>query len=463
MNSLASSIVSLYAFVSRPLVCARMYIPDMDISSFLDRRSMVPPTLPLDKSKFTLDTSGVAGVFGGDEAVSAMATVHVYENRQWLGWYNSPGSYQIAKRYGRLAKSRFFDGFFPGVHTDPATLFDLDGWKGPKFRAAHSGTIIEETGHLAALFVKECASLEGKLVEGRKTQSVGVTVADLSHVPPPQMHPKRLSVYSPIFASIPISVSVGTCAACAVFQDWYAFAMILLGMLTSGISCLVIGGGKFAFTHPEPAKGSPAGDGILTSDKEIVLLKGAEGAVNSITRGRFSLNFSSEPQYRNIGWCSVLLTIQFIAQLLLIPQASLFGQIMFVASLAVSWIYNSWLSSLDKEKIQREILLNNVLEKPILTKYLLGTRTTMVVFILLVLQAEEPSKILNELLPNDTKVWKQWKRTIVHRLVSKEKLEFAVSDWELDGFTLPEKSLLQTLYGDAQAAFGGYVQYVASK
>ena len=456
INSLTSSIVSLYTLVSRPLVCAHMYI--LDISSFLDRCSMLPATLPLNKSKFTLDTSGVAGLCG-DEAVSAMATVHVYENRRWLGWYNTPGSYHTAERYRRLAK---FDGFFPGVPTDPATLFDLDDWNGPKFRAAHSNTIIEETGHLAAPFVKECASLEGKLVEGRKTQPVGVTVADLSHVPPPQTDVKRLNAFSLAFASIPISVSVGTCATCGVFRDWYAFSMILLGILTSGISCLVIGDGKLTFTHPEPAKGSPAGDGILTSDTEIVLLKGAEGAVNCVTQGRFSLNFSSETQYRNIRWCPVLLTIQSIAQLLLIPQASLFGQIIFVVSLAVSWMYNSWLSSLAKG-IERDILLNNVLAKPVLTKHILGTRTTMVVFILLVLQIEEPSKILNELLPNDTKVWKQWKRTIVSRLVSREKLERANSDWELDGFTSDEKSLLETLYGDAQAAYTGYVQYTSSK
>ena len=438
-----------------------MYIPHL--SSILNRRSMVASTLPLDQSNFSLDTSGVAGVFGGDEAVSAMATVHVYENRRWLGWYNTPGSYQIAKRYGLLAKSRFFDGFFPGVHTDPATLFELDGRKGPKFRAAHSGTIIEESGHLAALLVKECASREGQVVEGRKTQAIGVTIAELNHVPAPQMHPRRINAYSPVFASIPIAVSVGTCVACGVFEDWYSFSLILLGILTNGISCLVIGSGKFVFTHPDPAKGSPPGDGILSSDKELVVLKGAEGAVNSITRGRFYLSFASEPQYNNIGWCSVLFTIQFIAQLLLIPQGSLFGQIMFVASLGVSWVYNSWLSSLDKEKIQRDILLNSVLEKPVLAKYTLGTRTTMVVFVLLVLQPEEPTEILNELLPNDTKVWRQWKESIVRRLLNKEKLEFGDADWELDGFNVQERSLLETLYGDAQAAYGGFVRYAASK
>ena len=439
-----------------------MYIPIID--SILGYHSMVPSTLPLDKSNFSLDTSGVAGVFGGDEAVSAMATVHVYENRRWLGWYNSPGSYQIAKRYGLLAKSRFFDDFFSDVHADPATLFELDGWKAPKFRAAHSGSVIDETGHLAALFMKECASINGEVVEGtrKETRPVGVTVAQLKHVPAPHIYPERINAYTPIVASIPISISIGTCLACGIFEDWYSFSLILLGIFTSGISCLVIGSGKFVFTHPYPAEGSPPGDGVLSSGKETVLLMGAEGAVNSITRGRFSLSFSTEHQYENIGWCSVLLTIQFIAQLLLIPQGSLFGQIMFVASLGVSWTYNSWLSSLDKEKIQWDILFNSVLGKPVLTKYTFGTRTTMVVFILLVLRPEEPTKILNELLPNDTKVWRQWKETIVQRLRMGERLEFADEDWVLEGFNRQERLLLETLYGDAQTADGRYVQYAAS-
>ncbi|KAF9232787.1 hypothetical protein BU15DRAFT_80831 [Melanogaster broomeanus] len=435
-----------------------MYIAD--VSRMLDIRSMVT-TAPLDGSRFTLDTSGVAGVFGGDEAVSAMAmaTIHVYEHRRWLGWYNSPGSYTIARRYGLLAKSHLFDGLFPGVRTNPATLFGFDGWKGPKFWAAHSGTIIEETSHPAALFMMRCASLRGKEVEGRTTQSVGVTIAKLTHVPDLKMVPKRISAYSPVLASIPISVSVGTCVACAVFSDWFSFLTILLGIFSGGISCLVIGSGTLTFTHPRPGDGCPPGDGILSSDDEVVLLRGEEGAVNSITRGRFSLNFASEPEYRDIGWSSVLLTFQFVAQLLLIPQGSLFGQLMFVSSLAVSWAYNSWLSSLDKEKIQREILVNNVLQTPKLTKYILGTRTSMVVFVLLVLQPEDPSRILDELLPNDTKVWTKWKSTITDLLRNKETFDFGVTDWDLHGFTIQEKTLLETLFKDAQSAYDGFMRY----
>ncbi|KAG1717467.1 uncharacterized protein EDB91DRAFT_1191027 [Suillus paluster] len=383
------------------------------------------PQIPLAHSKFTLNTSGVAGFFGGDEAVSAMATVHMYEGRKWLGWYNSPGSYLVAKRYGQLANSRFWDGLFPGVNTDPATLFELDGWKGPAFQGVQSGSMMSETGHVAALMAKECQSRKGIEVDGRKTQPVGVTIIDLHHVPEATVEPKQLRKYTSVFALIPILVSISTCVVCAVFQDWYSFSMILLGIITSGISCLVIGSGKFTFYHPDPAPGAP-------------------------------------PEYRNIGICSLLLTTQFIAQLLLIPQGTIFGQIMFVTSLAVSWAYNSWLSSLDKEEIQRKLLLDVVLKRPSLRKFLLGTRTTMAVFVLLALKPLHPDKVLDDILPNDTKVWKRWKTTILSRIEQGYEMNFELADWHDESFDEQESTLLKTLFNDAHAAYIGYTNHLKS-
>ncbi|KAG6328819.1 hypothetical protein ID866_10270, partial [Astraeus odoratus] len=411
-------------------------------------------------TQFSLNTSAVAGVFGGDEAVATMATVHVYQHRKWLGWYNSPGSYTIAKRYGLLARSKFFSGLFPGVHTNPATLFELDGLKGPRFRAAHSGSVFDETGHLASLFLKECSEVEATYIEcPRVTGSIGVAIAELRHVPAAEMRPAQLHMSAPVIAAVPISVSIGGSIACALVGDWYSTSMILLGAVASGISCFVIGSGEFLLLHPAAADGSPPGDGVLGSDKEIVILKGEEGAVNCITRGNFSLRFSSEPHYRNIGWCSVLLMFQFIAQLLLVPQGTLFGQVMFVISLAVSWVYNLWLSSLNKEKIQRDILLNNVLKKPKLRRFILGTRTAMAIFVLLVLRPEEPELILNDLLSNDTDVWSWFKATVTYRLKENSALQFTVKDWNEAPFPQQKKELLKTLCLDAQAAYDGYLKH----
>ncbi|KAG9310364.1 hypothetical protein JVU11DRAFT_9497 [Chiua virens] len=419
---------------------------------------MLTTSTPLDKSHFTLDTSGVSGFFGGDEAIYAMATVHIYRGRQWLGWYNTPGSYQIAKQYGLVAKSVIFKGLFPGVRIDPARIFEFDGWQGPRFQAVDSGTIMDSTGHLASILMKECASIPAKSIPGREGSSVGVTIVKLNTVPDKTVVPKRIFASSPFLAIIPISVSLATCVACAVYKDWYSFSLILWGMLSNGISCLVIGLGSLCFTHHIPAGGCPRGDGILGSGKELVLLQGEEGAVNSITIGRFSLEFPSECYEDYIGYCSILLAIQFIAQLFLIPQGSLFGQIMFITSLGVSWIYNMCLAAFDRERIQQRILLDDVLGRPTMTKYILDSRTAAVVFLLCVLSPENPKKILDAYLPNDTKVWRAWKEVVVQRLLQKRALRFEETDWKLAGYSAKDQELLQALYGDAQVAYNGWYE-----
>jgi hypothetical protein len=135
---------------------------------------------------------------------------------------------------------------------------------------------------------------------------------------------------------------------------------------------------------------------------------------------------------------------------------------MFVTSLAVSWAYNSWLSSLDKEEIQRRLLLDVVLQRPLMTKYMLGTRTTMAVFVLLALNPSAPGKVLDDILPNDTKVWKKWKSTILSRLQNGEKMHFEITDWDDENFDEKESTLLKTLLGDAQAAYDGYSNHLKS-
>ncbi|KAG9310363.1 hypothetical protein JVU11DRAFT_9496 [Chiua virens] len=424
---------------------------------------MITTPTPLHTSRFTLDTSGVSGFFGGDEAISAMITVHVFSAQRWLGWYNIPGSYQIAQRYGLLTRSATFKGLFPGDRIDPTKLFQFDGSQGPKFLAVHSGAIVENTGHLAHVLMKKCVSIDGKRIPGRDGPSVGVTIVKLNRSPPKVVFPKRIFAYSSIFAIIPIFSSLAACAACGVYRDWFSCSLILWGILSHGITSIVIGSGDLYFTHHTLAASfsSGPGDGILGSgtDSELVLLQGEDGAVNAVVRGRFSFKFPNEHYEEYVGCCCILLTIQFLAQLFLIPQGSLFGQIMFLFSLAASWMYILFLSMLDKEKIQQGILLgsNGILMGPSLTRYIFTTRTSAIVFALCVLSPGDPSKIFEEYLPNDSRVWKTWKENITLRFRENRELYFDETDWNLPGYTGSEKRFLRMLYDDAQVAYDGFV------
>ena len=410
-------------------------------------------------------------MLGGSETIFSLALVYVYASRRWLGWYNSPGSFFVAMRLARIAHANPILNFItvskgisrPGMQVDPTELFEWDGQGGPKFTAIHSGAIIDDTGHSAALFLMECAETRTvKIVEGAMTSPVNLVIADLHHIPekseslPPGF---RTGTSAFISALIPTIVSLVTCAFSGRYGDWYCSSVILLGIFVNGLSYMVVGSGELIFTHPPPKNGLPAGDGFLATPEQIVLLRGKEGAVDSVTRGKFTLHFNNDLLFRAIGICSMLLMLQTLVQFLLIPQCSLFGQFMFFGSILVSWLYSVGFYSVHKhkERIQRKVLMR-ILDMPRLTKYTFGTRTTLAVFVVL-LNPEKSEEILNYLLPNDTEAWKRWKSTIVERLNSGRELRFNESDWN----DPKDSELLQMLYQDAQSAYEGYMLELRSE
>lgn len=441
---------------------------------------MAPLYMPLANSKFSLNSAAVAGFFGGKEAISAMATVHLYKGRRWLGWYNSPGSYTVAKRFGRMANSRFWDGLFPGPNDSPAVSFGLDGQKGPQYVAALSGTEMP-TQHLAYLTMERSKGMKLHKIEGRVTKCCDVAYLAMKHVDY-EAPVRPLPLKDALLGFIPIAVSVVTCIMSVLVYDGYSSSMILLGIVSSGWTSFVIGKGKLVIKSvTKPAQGVPPGHGILTGGGGVMVIKGEERDVNAITKGSFDLETETDStqideekgtvrKHHDIGVCSLLLMLQFLLQLLLIPQAPLFGQIMFCVSLGVSWAYNSYLSSLEKEKIQTDILFQT-LGEPQMLRFRTGTRTTMAVFVCLLLfhnvESSSPEvdrgrriRILRSCLANDTPVWKRWTEKVVDQLLKfddkSEGLPYLEEDDSDLGFSEPDRKLLNALLGDAAAAFRGY-------
>ena len=209
----------------------------------------------------------------------------------------------------------------------------------------------------------------------------------------------------------------------------------------------------------------------MGDEQDFVVLKGAESMVNAITRGSFSLEFASRPTYNDIGICSLLLTLQFVAQLLVIPQGTLHGQILFIVSLACSWAYNSYLSTLDRDAFQQELLVTAVLQLDShqLLKCSLDTRPSAAVFVILLLapaRTENLRRIMDHIIPNDTAVWNKWKLDVLD-CIERDFLIEAQETFVFDFRTAPvswthqESALLEILRDDAAAAAEVYRTYIA--
>lgn len=446
----------------------------------------------INRSTYKLDMSGVVGLFGGDSAVDALETIHLYAHRRWAGWYNYPGSVTVAKRFGQMADSRLWDSVFPGPNESPAITFRLAGKSGPDYSGSFSGTKLR-TGYLGYLIAAESTDLPEKSLQlsmkdgtpGRKTgSSASVTVILLPsrHQPTRKLTDdnatKQKDALIPInpkkgprlalWAIVPSLVSIMACVFCFIGRDSFCASLILLGIVSSGISSLVLGTATLHIRAPIPSTASPPGDGLMfPEDGSIIFLKGEEAAVNIITKGEFVLDYSAgilpHPKHHTIGISSLLLMAQFLAQLLLIPFSSFFGQIMFLISFVASGVYHLCVVSNGREKVHREILLRELSAQ--VEKWTLGTRTQMAVFVCLLLgEGSNPDATLNSIIPNETPVWRCWKEKVLEELKHFWETESSLPYTpdiqarpdEYSHFTEKDAMLLEHLIGDAWCVFNRY-------
>ncbi|KAF9558461.1 hypothetical protein CPC08DRAFT_709610 [Agrocybe pediades] len=433
------------------------------------------PPIPLSNANsFNLDVSGIAGFFGGEEAFAAMSSVHLVRGRRWLGWYNSPGSYIVAKKYGVLARSRIWDGLFPGANVDPTRMLELDGKHGPKYLGIHSGTSIDQTGHLAFLLADYCGELPSdEKIEGTQPSETDqfLTVVELHDYPEDlrssdgELPAVNLSPFDPI-AVVPIAASIAGAVLCAIYRDWFSFSMIVLGILCNGASCAVIGSGVLKVKGPSPSPHSPPADGIFFAtggNGQVILLKGGEQIVSTLVRGKYYLQYSSQTKYHDIGISSLALTLQFLVQLFIIPQGKLFGQIMFLSTFAVSWVYNAYLASVDREALQKRILLSALLRQPKTWKIRVPKYTTVAVLLTMLSGSKDPRATFNSLLSNDTVVWNLAKDIIVESIESGQDPAYILnsrSDWStITSLSQKEQSLLNDLTAFSSQAFHAVRKY----
>lgn len=139
------------------------------------------------------------------------------------------------------------------------------------------------------------------------------------------------------------------------------------------------------------------------------------------------------------------------------------GQLMFVVSIVVSWLYNIWLSR-EKADVE-EAIFKEVLGDPCLHKFIFPNRTSAVAFLLLVSSNDPRNRkiwyeILDKYLPRGPPVWEIWRDTITERLNRGEPFKFDENHWNRDELTLEEdQKLLKSLLQDAMDAMEVYDKF----
>ncbi|KJA25367.1 hypothetical protein HYPSUDRAFT_37881 [Hypholoma sublateritium FD-334 SS-4] len=383
-------------------------------------------------AKFNLDTSGVAGFFGGEEAFAAMNSVHFTPSRRWIGWYNSPGSYFVAKQYGTLPNSTFWDGLFPGPELDPTELLQLNDKSGLPYIGVYSGIQLPAAGYLSYLLslrvkpdLTESAYFSKNVADMRLDKlrkGVCVTVVELrdfddltwpTYPIVPKSHFKTLPVYGALLVALTILFSLASASISVLYEDWFSFSMIALGVLSNGVASIILGAGVIILKFNDTPKGSPLDDGVLLDGDNIIILHGSTRVVNGILHSKYRLEYEQDPQYDKIGICSIILLAQFLLQLFLIPQGELIGQIFFLATLAMSWICNGYFASFNYDEIKTNTLFDLIGEPVVHYTLMFDKRSTAVAYTMFYFRGlQEPKAPINGLFPNNMPVWYLWKEFI---------------------------------------------------
>lgn len=95
--------------------------------------------------------------------------------------------------------------------------------------------------------------------------------------------------------------------------------------------------------------------------------------------------YQSDVWLQTFSLCSSLLTIQCIAQLLIIPQGTYAGQVLFLATMITSWLYNSYVAC-QEMAVWEKLILKDLLKALTMKCYSLGTRTQAAIFLMQVLK-----------------------------------------------------------------------------
>ncbi|KAG1737498.1 uncharacterized protein EDB91DRAFT_1054979 [Suillus paluster] len=412
----------------------------------------------LSSSNFDLDVaSGIAIFFGGKAAVSALALQPLY-GQLWHGWYNAPGCHAIAWELARTLLQSSISSYSERL----SLSLGIDGKKGPKYIASRSGTVMQYTRHLAYVLVnwrgREC----NPVVVGLRVSPtpMELMIVDFKNKVPTgnDTLPPRSTRHSSL-PIIPIATSIVACAICASVEDWLSFKMIILGMISSGITSAIMSTGQITLERLKPADGVPPGDGMLLSDTRIVILKGNEEDVNAVTKGRLRLKLKGGGY--TLLLCAFIALSQATLQLVFMPFGSLPGQIMFLISLVVSGACNLYLSA--KEDDVQSSALITLLNSPEVKTYQASSRASAAVLACLALCWESgtpPEQVLREIVPITPRPWKAWSEFVVNN-IKKKNTHFMYGRSSAGahlGLDDREEKLLLELVDDAHAAYDQYLK-----
>ncbi|KAI6012290.1 hypothetical protein PISMIDRAFT_12756 [Pisolithus microcarpus 441] len=321
-----------------------------------------------------------------------------------------------------------------------------------------SGIVIEEVDGVVASLLDLCAARAGANVGNNDVDEhrFGVTCAEVHRIPGRWLRIFTTVVVSPLTISYFFAYTVACCMVTAAlgaapFFTTATVSITIIWILSEAYA-------EIPFIPLCTSDCSSRGEYIIDSGMEIIVLRGSGHAVSSITHGETTMPFHVLQDVRIlVSFVCVILVIfegllmeSPMARLLLSPLPCLIWGLLHMLPL-----------TMDISKILRRWSLLQLIYRLKLRKYMFSTRTSGVVFALLLSRTEKAEEVMNELLPiPNTRAWKKWKTIILDRIGHREDIDIGATDWDDGTWTDREREFLVGLFQDARNAYEVFQKYL---
>ncbi|KAI8582644.1 hypothetical protein K450DRAFT_226290 [Umbelopsis ramanniana AG] len=201
------------------------------------------------------------------------------------------------------------------------------------------------------------------------------------------------SIKKAMYGVVALVVDLVFLAILGRIRDWWILSIILASLVCNFLFVTSLRSCKIEVVkHKVSSLDTPPGHGIFAHDTENTFMAvfGTEDMMNNIAKTKLQVTRNStictkrpstEPTESTntifselwTGLACMSMQLLFLAQILITPQGTLAGQIIFLASLLVGWIANACYSYIDVTEAQRQIVRDNCGAKHVLT--LQGDRT----------------------------------------------------------------------------------------
>ncbi|KAI6004262.1 hypothetical protein EDD15DRAFT_2568748 [Pisolithus albus] len=321
-----------------------------------------------------------------------------------------------------------------------------------------SGIVIEEVDGVVASLLDQCAARSGINVGKNDVYEhrFGVTCAEIHRIPGRWLRIFTSVIVSRIGFAFFLFYTVSFCVILATSGAVPSFTTATISI--SIVWILSEAYAEIPFIRLCTSKCSSRGEYIIGSGMEIVVLRGSRPAVSSMTH--------SETRIPSDVVHDVRILIRFLFAILailedLLVESTTPKALLFLPQFVLLGIVSMPIPV--SEALRRWYLLQ-VVYRLKLRKYMFRSRTSGVVFTLLLSRTEKADvieNVMNELLPTpNTRAWKKWKDITLRRIRDREDLVNGTTDWDDGTWTNGEREMLVREFQYARDAYEVFQKYL---